>query len=244
MQGLGCDCMFPTDLKEADQGGLPPLRPLGTPLTPRALLPQHREDLYRSGLSDKTIQQSRCHSLTQMRVLREILHWRQLGHYDDDPLALGPSLVFPYPDLGGLFDGFARLKPDRPRTRESGAVVKYEQPAGCPLRAYFPRSALEAMRDSLAPLGFTEGEKKALKASQEGLPCIGLAGVWGWQQRRERDDERRPIGERQLLDDLQRIPWKGRSVWIAFDADVRRNPQVNHAVAELARVLSELGADV
>ncbi|RIK74929.1 MAG: hypothetical protein DCC68_22165 [Planctomycetota bacterium] len=43
---------------------------------------------------------------------------------------------------------------------------------------------------------------------------------------------------------LAAIPWRGRKVRIVFDFDPRRNPQVNHAQAELARIFESLGAIV
>ena len=73
---------------------------------------------------------------------------------------------------------FKRIKPDR--RYEDGP--KYLSPRGSGNRLYLPaildRSVLD---DPSRPLYLTEGEKKAAKAVQEGLACIGLAGVWSWR---------------------------------------------------------------
>lgn len=47
-----------------------------------------------------------------------------------------------------------------------------------------------------------------------------------------------------MIADLADISWKGRTVWIGFDFDRYRNPGVNLAAAELARVIADLGANV
>ena len=63
----------------------------------------------------------------------------------------------------------------------------------------------------------TEGEKKAAKADQEGFPCIGLVGVWGWQQARTRDN---PDAARELIPDLAAVAWQGRTVFLVYDSDL------------------------
>jgi hypothetical protein len=103
---------------------------------------------------------------------------------------------------------------------------------------------LEAAGEPFTAIGITEGEKKQRAAEQAKLPCIGLSGVWNWQKRRDRDELGQATGERQLLDDLAAIDWRKRPVWICFDSDPRRNADVNHARAELWRILEKQGANV
>jgi hypothetical protein len=196
------------------------------------LLSHHLDDLRRSGLSEATIFESGVYSESDPSRLAKLLNWKRPA------TNIGAGLVFPFLDVrtGGL-NCFARVKPDKPRL-DGG---KYEQPRGAPIRAYIPRGALHAI-NSLEPIGFTEGEKKSLAATQCGLPCIGLTGVWGWQKPRKKNAGGKPIGDRELIDDLAVINWAGRRVWICFDFDPRRNPSVNQAAAELVRVLSGLGA--
>ena len=90
----------------------------------------------------------------------------------------------------------------------------------------------------------TEGEKKAAKADQEGFPCIGFVGVYGWQKKRARGQEGKAQGERDLIDDLAAIPWQGRPVFLCFDSDAATNPNVRRAEWHLAEALVRHGAVV
>lgn len=196
------------------------------------LLPHHRDDLHRSGLSDRTITENRLRSVVNRSEIVEILGW--------DPGDIGPALVFRFRHPDGSFNGFQRIKPDRPRP----AGGKYEQPLHAGSRAYFTLAACEAIRTAGAMLVLTEGEKKSLAIAQCGYAAIGLTGVWNWQQARAQGPGGKKIGPRLLIPDLAAIDWKGRRVLILFDTDETRKPAVNQAAAELACALSEKGADV
>ena len=85
----------------------------------------------------------------------------------------------------------------------------------------------------------TEGEKKSLKACQEGLPCIAVSGVWSWRTRQgQRDSASVPIA------DLDFITWRGRVVYIVFDSDIATKPEVRDAEIALAQELRHRGARV
>jgi len=201
------------------------------------LLPHHRHDLsHGSGLTNSTIAQAELYSEQDPVKLQTLLRW------NGPATSLGAALVFPFRRSTGEFSGFARARPDHPRLVD-GKPVKYEQPSGEPNRAYFPVEAVAAIQTRHGMLGLVEGEKKALAACQAGLPCIGICGVWNWQKGRS-GEQKETDAPRQLIDDLAAIDWQDREVWIGFDRDPRRNPSVNHAAAELARVLSLLGARV
>jgi putative DNA primase/helicase len=94
------------------------------------------------------------------------------------------------------------------------------------------------------PLVITEGEKKILKADQEGFPGVGLVGVWGWQRKRPPDESGHRTGPRELIDDLRVIVWKGRAVYVCFDSDAISKENVLLAEYELALALRAEGADV
>lgn len=191
--------------------------------TLESLSPRHLSDLRKSGLSDQTIERVGLRTIRDPWEIGRILGW------DGAVRTLGDCLAFPFPDpLTGRLNGFCRLKPDRPRATGG----KYEQPKNAGLRAYFTPGAIEAIKSPPFFLGFTEGEKKALAADQAGCPCIGLTGVFSWQSKREGRES-----ERLLIPDLAGLDWRGATVWICFDADDVRKPAVNHARAELARVL-------
>jgi len=124
-------------------------------------------------------------------------------------------------------------KPDKP--------VKYESPIGLPNRAYFPPGALAAINTPGHHLRITEGEKKALCATQHGFPCIGLVGVWGWQRPRKRTPDGRKVGDRELIEDLARIDLHARNMTIVYDSDAISNQNVRLAEREFARVLAQGG---
>src|SRR5262245_34902296 len=127
-----------------------------------SLTPQHLADLRASGLSDQQIAACGFHSLQVPGIIQEVLRWtRYTGE-------LGDCLAIPFFDADGKTTGYTRLKPDRPRKRESdGKSIKYESPKGISNRAYFPPGTRAALKEPLAPLLITEGEKKAAKADQE-----------------------------------------------------------------------------
>src|SRR5262249_50155843 len=134
------------------------------------LLPQHLQDLRASGLSDATIEVCGFISTDKPDVIGQLLNWRSAA------ADLGPCLVIPFrrPDGPPIpLAEFCRLKPDKPRTRD-GRPVKYEQPVGKPLHAYFPPGTIAALADPARPLIVTEGEKKAAAADQAGFPVVGL----------------------------------------------------------------------
>ncbi len=64
-----------------------------------------------------------------------------------------------------------------------GHTIRYYQRGGTPPRFYMPARARAALTDPTVPLLVTEGEKKALKAIQEGLACVAVGGLWNWQTR-------------------------------------------------------------
>jgi putative DNA primase/helicase len=138
--------------------------------------------------------------------------------------------------IDGRPNGFARVKPSKPRKSKDGKVRKYESPLGISTRVLFTPSAAAAASDVSVDLFLTEGEKKCWTIHQMGFACLGLCGIWNWQKR---DSD-----PRELNDDLAGVEWLGRRVGIVFDTDEKRNPKVNQARAELARVLTDLGANV
>ncbi len=203
------------------------------------LTPRHLADLRKSGLSDEQIARCGFYSLKVPASVQKALRWKR---YDGD---LGDCLCIPFRDAEGNPVDYRRLKPDRPRRGTGeGKPVKYESPKGASNRAYFPPGTSVALKDTAAPLIITEGEKKAAKADQEGFPCIGLVGVYGWQTRRPRDERGKPNGERQLIDDLAAVPWQGRPVLLCFDSDAATNPKVRQAESHLTEVLVRNGATV
>jgi putative DNA primase/helicase len=204
-----------------------------------SLLPQHLADLRKSGLTDETIAACRFRSVADETEAGRILNWRGPAR------GLGPFLAIPFFDLDGKSNCFIRLKPDRPRaSKKGGKTVKYESPVGKSNRAYFPPGTVAVLADPTAPLVVTEGEKKSLKAAQEGFPCVGLVGVYGFHKRRPKGEDGKPKGPRVLIDDLAAVAWGGRTVFVCYDSDLADKPEVAAAEWCLAEVLRERGAVV
>jgi Domain of unknown function (DUF3854) len=114
---------------------------------------------------------------------------------------------------------------------------QYRQRKGTVNRLYVPWSLPDRDRvlaDPTIPLIITEGEKKAIKAVQEGLVAVALTGVYGF------------LSNREPIPDLDTIAWEARQVTIVFDSDPgeRSKGQVDSARRWLAPVLTIRGATV
>ena len=129
------------------------------------LTPGHLADLRASGLSDQQIVACGFYSLRTPDAISQCLNWGR-------PAAgMGDALAIPFYDGDGKAINYCRLKCDNPRTnKKTGKASKYEAPRGSRNRAYFPPGTRASLKDPLAPLLMTEGEKKAAKADQEGFP--------------------------------------------------------------------------
>jgi hypothetical protein len=196
-------------------------------------LPQHQADLVKSGLSREQVAAAGVYSLSDPHKAAELLHWKHAAS------KYGPFLAFPFRDPATwVTNGYVRLKPDRPR-QAKGQRVRYESPVGQQNRAYFPPGVRAALADPAGPLLITEGEKKSLKADQEGFACVGLVGVEGWSKKRKDKSE-----ARELLDDLAAIRWDGRPIFICFDSDIAEKPAVQRAEWRLTEALRAKGAVV
>ncbi len=109
---------------------------------------------------------------------------------------------------------------------------RYYQRSGTPPRLYVPGPVRVALTDPTVPILITEGEKKALKANQEGVACIAVGGLWNWQS------GARPIA------DLDRIDWCDRETLIVPDSDVWTRPDLLQPVFALGKELEGRGAKV
>ncbi len=190
------------------------------------LLPHHVRELRASGLTNETIKAAGIFSETKYENLAAVLDWRKF------PKKMAPALVFPFHAADGT-NGYSRIKPDRPR-RIGGKMVKYESPRGRGNQLYLPPGVAQVLDRPDVELLITEGEKKSLKATQEGFPCLGLVGVYGWKDGKSE----------RLLPAMERIAWKGRPVRLVFDSDITRNENVQEAEARLAKHLADRGATV
>lgn len=196
-------------------------------------------DLSRSGLDLATIAQLGLRSM-----LPEETSKRTSGTHEV------PAYLIPYFDMAGKKVDFYRIKfleevmvdaengdkktkvPSFRKKRKK--LQKYTQPAHTSPRFYLPPNAnwKAIAKNTGRDIMFTEGEKKAARACQEDIACIGLGGVWNWLQ------------NKQPIDDFELFDWVGRKVVICFDSDVNSNPLVLKALNRLGDELVNRGARV
>jgi hypothetical protein len=147
-----------------------------------------------------------------------------------------------------------RLRRDNPEWKQGkdGALKpdrKYLGEPGSGNRLYFPPSVILAQLDDPAtPIVIVEGEKKALALQrlayhQQENPRfipIAIAGVWNWRGTTGKTGG--PKGERLNItgpiNDLNKIVWNGRTVFILFDANVSTNDSVKWARKGISRELA------
>jgi hypothetical protein len=121
--------------------------------------------------------------------------------------------------------GFVRKKP-----------VRYRQPKGSPVFAYFATGTgidwQAVLDDPEIPIVLTEGEFKGLCACVHGMPTIALGGI----------DNFKNGGA--FLPELEPFVASGRKVIICPDSDFSDKPAVQAAVRRLASELTKHGAAV
>lgn len=187
------------------------------------LHPDHLKDLRKSGLSDETIREAKIYSVPPGNI-------NKIFGFNNPKIK--SLLAFPYQGC----DGFERYKIFPPQENK-----KYHQPGGSQNHLYIPETLNSILPDPSIPLYITEGEKKTLKACQDGLPSIAEGGLWNWSDGSE---------DKNLISDFNKIAWQGREVNIIPDNDwlspTRRGEQKNlkEAVNELAYRLIDRGAKV
>jgi len=190
----------------------------------------HLRDLRASGLSDETIAESGIRSADCEEIAKIV---------DVSPDWLGSDgFVIPYYSLDKIIIQ-KRPRLDKPPIGKDGKPCKYLTRKGASNRIYFPSDIIqkkEILQDKNVTLIITEGEKKALKACQEGLNCISLPGVWCF--RGVNENTKGPIA------DLDLINWYGRKVFIIYDSDVSIKVPVKEAQAALREELLRRGAKV
>jgi len=187
------------------------------------LLPQHRELIAKSAITDAVAEERGYFSAKSKAQLLA------LGFPRSQQLV--PALVIPVHGIDGEVSTY-QLRPDMPRVDERGKPRKYETRAGSRVVLDVPVRARDWLRDRTQPLFITEGCRKADAAVSAGLCCVALLGVWNW---RDADG---------LLPDWDSIGLKGREVYVVFDSDVMAKPQVNLALARLKAALERRGAEV
>lgn len=193
------------------------------------LHPAHLEDLRKSGLKDEIIIGAGIKSVPPNDIRKK------LGF---DLLGLHSMYEIPYNDEYSRFRVFydetvKDLKDCKKRP-------KYLTGKNSENHLYIPHKVRPILADRPIPLYITEGEKKALKAVQEGLYCIAISGLWNWKVR-DKDD---------LIPDFDLLALNERIIYLVPDNDWlepdRNGERKNlcQAVNRLAYKLIERGVKV
>lgn len=191
--------------------------------------PAHREDLYKSGLSNETILEAGNKSVCPRDI-------DKIFGYETHAKS---AYEIPYPgnDYSRYKMFYAEADKINPKTGDERPKYLVKKDSGNHL--YIPAKVRPILKDLSTPLYITEGEKKALKATQEGLPCIAISGLWNWSN-----------GNKELLPDFNQINLAGRTVYLVPDSDwLKPNREgkpknLKQAVFELAYLLIDKGAKV
>lgn len=186
----------------------------------RVFDPDHREDLQKSGLTEETVARAGIFSVSSSDIP---------GLLGFSPCGVKSALVFPYSQ-----NGFSRLKLFPPYLDEQGHKVKYLQRKGSGVHLYVPPGTDSKLEDIRTLLFITEGEKKALRAAQDGFCCVGLGGIWNWKE----------TGKEGLIQEIKNLPLLDRSVCLVPDSDFVQNRNVLLAVFGLGKEFEKLGAIV
>ena len=168
-----------------------------------------------------------------------IIHGRQLPRgFSKRQRVRGGGILF----MGHRPNGktFYVFRPDESDPDNPG--LKYE--ATCKILGgpgnvlYVHPSQRHLINDTDVPVIFVEGIKKALsiitaaRAAGAAVLVVAISGVWNW------------LSDGKPISDMLDIPVEGRQVYICFDSDVFRNPDVSDAARRLAGYLIGRGAVV
>jgi hypothetical protein len=186
----------------------------------------HRRMLFEeSGISPEVVAERGVRTVSGGRgELPAVFSWRQKRR--------GGGVLFTVHRPGGETSWVFR--PDKPNPEDPGH--KYELPSkhyGGPGNILDVHPRMRPLLDELSvPLVFVEGIKKADAVTSRGAVAVGISGVWNW------------LSEGEPISDMWEIPVEGRRVYVCFDSDMLRNPNVQMGAERLAEHLSGRGAEV
>lgn len=177
---------------------------VGNELSPLELFKKLKAD---RGLSDADIDRLGITIISSSQTKDE------LGWSEPNPL-----FKIPYWGITGekLADNRGNQLARYRRTVLNAKGERYTQRAGTGARHYLPPGTdwINTSRDPSIPVFYTEGEFKSITASKYLGPCIGNAGVSSFR------------GEQGLAKPLDEFIWKGRQVYIIYDAEASSTSSV------------------
>jgi Domain of unknown function (DUF3854) len=196
------------------------------------LTAEHRRQLMEgSGIGPAVIAERSVRTVRSGRgELPSVYSWRQKKR--------APGILFTAHRPNGQTSTIFR--PDEPDPKNPGC--KYEQPckhlggSGNVLDVH--PSARHLVDDTSVPAFWTEGVKKGdsvtSAARREGtdILAVSISGVWNY------------LSAGEPIPDFYDIPVDGRQVYIGFDSDMFRKPEVMMAAERLAALLQSRGAEV
>jgi len=190
------------------------------------LAPNHLEDLRKSGLTDATISKAGIESIRPCDISRI------LGYESTE---IESIYRIPFDANYSRFKLFYKTAAAPGHKRP-----KYIQPRGSINRLYIPPTFPQSELKSLSTIRIVEGEKKTLKAIQEGIIAIGITGLWNWKSK-DTDE---------MIPDFEQFTITGRkfeivpdSDWLDLDKDDKPK-NLKQAVYRLATALMLKGAIV
>ncbi len=194
-----------------------------------SLAPEHYKDLQKSRLSDDTIREAGIKSVPPDQINKK------LGFNIDGLVSM---YEIPFDAEYRRFKVF--YEPGKESDKEGKPKPKYLTRRDMENRLYIPSKVKHVLNDLSITLEITEGEKKALKACQEGLNCIAVTGLWNWKVK----------GKEALIPDFDKIKLEGRTVIITPDNDWRKpnkhgyKKNLEQSVYRLAYLLIDRGAKI
>lgn len=148
------------------------------------------------------------------------------------------GIFIPYYDLKGKVTDFFRvryLEDPLEDERFTDKPPKYMQPKGVAPQFYLPPIIdwEEVAKEPEIDVYITEGEFKAACGAINSMATIGLGGVYSWKSKKLKLPS---------IVDFEDFEWKGRDVYLVFDADLKSNHMVQMALNDLAKTLMRFGA--
>ncbi len=140
-------------------------------------------------------------------------------------------------------NGASTIRLDIPPINGDGKAQKYLRRAGEPNSLFNPGVDLFQAGE----LWIVEGELKALCGHAQGLPVVGLSGVYNWRTSGPEAEllangEKLKDGEA-LLPELAQVDWSGKKINLLYDSDIVPGHKAYDAFPRLAEQLYRLGAE-
>jgi len=139
-------------------------------------------------------------------------------------------------------NGATTIRLDTPHTNGDGKPQKYLHRKGEPNYLYNPGVDLT----QAVELWIVEGELKALCGHAQGLPIVGLSGIWNWRtlspEAELLADGEKLKDEEALLSELAQVNWNGKKINLLYDSDIIPGHKSYDAFPRLAEQLYRLGA--